>query len=172
MLFVCIMLLFFFFFCYWFLQMLFVISFVLVYWHIVCLFQLWFSIMRSSFNLLVFPNSMFTPFCIWKGYELSGEIALTNDQYYYYYFDDLAHYDEYTSNTAESICIVLFEDNGWKQEKLSICFGSLGRRPVNYLALPAYMCSRASCRRFASTIQPPPSDPSVVNSDDVNTKRS
>ena len=30
----------------------------------VCLFQVCFSIMRSAFNLLVFPNSMFTPFFI------------------------------------------------------------------------------------------------------------
>ena len=51
--------------------------FVLVYWHIVCLFQAWFSIMRSALNLLfLLPNSMFTPFFMWKGYVLSGEIAL------------------------------------------------------------------------------------------------
>ena len=50
--------------------------------------------MHSAFNLFVFPNSMFTPlllFCflkyfLWKGYELSGEIALKNNHYYYYYF--------------------------------------------------------------------------------------
>ena len=59
--------------------------FVLVYWHMDCLFQVWFSIMHSAFNLLVFPNSMFTPFFIWKGYVLSGEIALENNHYYYYY---------------------------------------------------------------------------------------
>ena len=51
--------------------------------------------MHSAFNLFVFPNSMFTPlllFCfvflkyfLWKGYELSGEIALKNNHYYYYY---------------------------------------------------------------------------------------
>ena len=32
--------------------------------------------MRSAFYLSVFPNFMFTPFFIWKGYVLSGEIAL------------------------------------------------------------------------------------------------
>ena len=38
--------------------------FVLVYWHIVCLFHVLTSIMHSAFNLLVFPNSIFTPlFC-------------------------------------------------------------------------------------------------------------
>ena len=52
--------------------------------------------MHSAFNLFVFPNSMFTPlllFCfvflnifLWKGYELSGEIALKNNHYYYYYY--------------------------------------------------------------------------------------
>ena len=31
--------------------------------------------MRSAFNLLVFPNSMLTPFFIWKGYVLLGEIV-------------------------------------------------------------------------------------------------
>ena len=43
--------------------------------------------MHSDFNLFVFPNSMFTQllfFFIWKGYELSGEIALKNNHYYYY----------------------------------------------------------------------------------------
>ena len=38
--------------------------------------------MRSAFNLLVNPNSMFTPFFIWKGYVLSEEIALKDDHYY------------------------------------------------------------------------------------------
>ena len=45
--------------------------------------------MHSAFNLLVFPNSMFTPllwFFYWKGYVLSGEIALKNNHYYYYYY--------------------------------------------------------------------------------------
>ena len=41
--------------------------------------------MRSAFDRLVFPNSMFTPFFIRKGYVLSGEIALKNSHYYYYY---------------------------------------------------------------------------------------
>ena len=62
--------------------------FVFVYWHIVCLFHFFISIMHSAFNLFVFPNSMFTPllfFFIWKGYELSGEIALKNNHYYYDY---------------------------------------------------------------------------------------
>ena len=41
--------------------------------------------MRSAFNLLVFPNSMFMQFfLIWKGYVLSGEIAIKNDHYFYY----------------------------------------------------------------------------------------
>ena len=49
--------------------------FVFVYWHIVCLFHFFISIMHSAFNLFVFPNSMFTPllllffiFIIWKYY--------------------------------------------------------------------------------------------------------
>ena len=41
--------------------------------------------MRSAFNQLVLPNSMFAPFFIWKGYVLSGEIAHKNNHYYYYY---------------------------------------------------------------------------------------
>ena len=69
-------------FCYWFLQMLFVSCFVLVYWHIDFLFQVWFSIMRSAFNLLVFPNSMFTPFFYVKGLCALLEIAFKNNQYY------------------------------------------------------------------------------------------
>ena len=62
--------------------------------------------MHSAFNLFVFPNYMFTSlllflcvcviyFCffifykyfLWKGYELSGEIALKNNHYYYYYYN-------------------------------------------------------------------------------------
>ena len=71
------------FFCYWFLQML--IVFMLCLGLMTqCLFQVWFSIMCSSFNLLVFPNSMSTQFFIWKGYVLSGEIALENNHHYYY----------------------------------------------------------------------------------------
>ena len=42
-------------------------------------------IMRSAFNLLVFPNSKFTQFFIWRDYVLSGEIALKNNHYYYYH---------------------------------------------------------------------------------------
>ena len=46
-------------------------------------------IMHSALNLFVCPNSIFhTVFCLfyWKGYVLSGEIALKNNHYYYYYF--------------------------------------------------------------------------------------
>ena len=56
-------------------------------------------IMHSAFNLFVFPNYMFTSllllffiklfffqYFLWKGYELSGEIALKNNHYYYYYY--------------------------------------------------------------------------------------
>ena len=42
--------------------------------------------MRSAFNLLVLPNSMSTPYYIWKGYVLSAEIALKNNHYYYYHY--------------------------------------------------------------------------------------
>ena len=78
MLFVCIMLLFFAIdFCKCFLFS----CFVFVYFiFLIC-------IMHSAFNLFVFPNSMFTSlffFFLWKGYELSGEIALKNNHYYYY----------------------------------------------------------------------------------------
>ena len=43
--------------------------------------------MHCAFNLLVFPNSMFTLSLLFylKGYVLSGEIALKNYHYYYYY---------------------------------------------------------------------------------------
>ena len=41
--------------------------FVLVYWHIVCLFHVLFCIMYSAFNQLFFHNSMFTPFSYVKG---------------------------------------------------------------------------------------------------------
>ena len=59
--------------------------FVLVYWHIVCLFHVLFCIMHSAFNLLVFPIYMFTVFSKWKGYVLCVEIALRNNHHYCYY---------------------------------------------------------------------------------------
>ena len=64
--------------------------FVLVYWHIVCLFHVLICIMHTAFNLLLFPESMFSPllFFVWKGYVLSGEIALKNNHYYYYYMTE------------------------------------------------------------------------------------
>ena len=45
-------------------------------------------IMHSAFNRFVFANYMFTSllfyfYFLWKGYELSGEIALKNNHYYY-----------------------------------------------------------------------------------------
>ena len=46
--------------------------------------------MHSSFNLLFFPNSMFTQlqFFYMKGYVLSGEIALKNNHYYFYCLEE------------------------------------------------------------------------------------
>ena len=45
--------------------------------------------MHSAFNLLVFPNFIFPSLLLllflsyWKGYVLSGEVALKNTHYYY-----------------------------------------------------------------------------------------
>ena len=50
-----------------FLQMLFVFMLCLCLLNIVCLFEVLFCIMHSAFNLLIFPNSMFTPFKKMKG---------------------------------------------------------------------------------------------------------
>ena len=68
------------------------------YFHAMSLFISFFliCIMHSAFNLFIFPNYMFTSlllfffflyffiYFLWKGYELSGEIALKNNHYYYY----------------------------------------------------------------------------------------
>ena len=72
----------------------FVIDFCKCFFFMLCLGLLTHSlfisgiILHSAFNLLVFPNSMFTPFFTYllKGYVLSGEIALQNNHYYYYYY--------------------------------------------------------------------------------------
>ena len=85
--------------------------------------------------------------------------------------DDQAPYDECTSSTAESISKVQFDDTVWKQAELLVHFGGLGLRSAYDLALPAYLSSHESCRRFASTIHQSPSEPSVENADDVNTTR-
>ena len=64
--------------------------------------------MHSAFNLLVFPNSMFTLllFFYWKGYVLSGEIVLINNRYYYYYYEELG-FNIGLSSYNECICTVL-----------------------------------------------------------------
>ena len=83
----------------------FVSCFVLVYWQI-ALFQVWFSIMRSAFNLLVFPNSMFTPIFIWKGYVLSGEIVLKNNHYNNYYYYVLINKPTYNNGHVVDLVVV------------------------------------------------------------------
>ena len=83
--------------------------------------------------------------------------------------DDLEAHDECTSNSAVSICNVHINDTGWKQAKLPVRFGGLGYRSVGDLALPAYFFSRESNRHFVSTIDPPPSDPSVESASDAIT---
>ena len=66
--------------------------FVFVYWHIVCLFHFFISIMHSALICLFFLILCLHRCCclflfyIWKGYELSGGIALKNNHYYYYYY--------------------------------------------------------------------------------------
>ena len=52
--------------------------------------------MRSA--LLVFPNSMFTPFFISKGLVISGEIALRNNHYYYFISLDLIPVGDFSKN--------------------------------------------------------------------------
>ena len=55
----------------------------------VFLFHVLICIMHSAFNLLFFPNSMFSSlwfFTKLQVYVLSGEIALKNNHYYYYYY--------------------------------------------------------------------------------------
>ena len=94
--------------------------FVLVYWHIVCLFQVWSYTMCSAFNLLVFPNSMLTPFFIWKEYVPSWEIAPKNNHYYHYYYylkhlrayNDITHYTNNLRHTAKM-------SKSWKQRSPS-----------------------------------------------------
>ena len=58
--------------------------FVMVYWHIVCLFQVLFCIMYSAFNLLVFIIMCSHCFFQWNGYVLSRKIARKNNNYYFY----------------------------------------------------------------------------------------
>ena len=45
----------------------------------------------------------------------------------------------------------------------------IGLRSANDLTLPAYLTSRESCRRLASTILPSPSEPTFENVDDIIT---
>ena len=52
---------------------------------------------------------------------------------------------------------------------LSVCFGGLGLRSANDLAIQAYLSSHESCRCLASTILPPPAEPSTENANDINT---
>ena len=40
----------------------------------------------------------FFKYCLWKGYELSGEIALKNNHYYYYYYYESSNTDMWTQD--------------------------------------------------------------------------
>ena len=84
--------------------------FVVVYSHIVCLFQALFCVRQSVFYQLVFPNSMFTPFFYnGKGYVSSGEIALNNNHYYYCVMTSSFHYStKWTSvSRLSALCVAI-----------------------------------------------------------------
>ena len=110
-------------------------------------------------------------FLLKNAFSLPRLLFLLRSSPCYCHFVDLAPYDECTSNTAESICNVQFDDTDWKQVKLPVIFGGLGLRSANDLALPAYLPSREACRRLASTILQPPSEPSAEMADDVITTK-
>ena len=64
--------------------------------------------MHSGFNLLVFPNSMLTPFFIYeRAMVLSGEITLKNNLYYYVLFSIIL-FQSLTLLRILSFFIVLF----------------------------------------------------------------
>ena len=85
----------------------------------------------------------------------------------YRHSDDLAPYDECTRNTSVLICNVQFDDTVWKQARLPVSFGGLCFRSADDLFIQAYLSSRESCRRLASTMLPLPSDTSFENAGDI-----
>ena len=112
MLFLCIMLLF----SHWFLQMLLFSCFVFVYWHIVCLFPSFFLASCTVLLICLFFLFLCSHRCccfvfiyifLWKGYELSGEIALKNNHYYYYYYC-LASIRRFLTSTATATFVSAF----------------------------------------------------------------
>ena len=61
--------------------------------------------MHSAFNMLVFPNSMFTLFRKNERAMCSSEIALINNHYYYYYYKNI---DNRSKNILLSHIYVLY----------------------------------------------------------------
>ena len=55
---------------------------VLVYWQIVCLFHVLICIMHSAFNLLVFPNSMYTPLLFFVFFIFIERAMCSPEKYY------------------------------------------------------------------------------------------
>ena len=108
-------------------------------------------------------------FLLKNAFSLPRLLFLLRSSTFYRHLDDLAAYEKCTRNTTESICNVQFDDTGWKQAKLPVCFGGIRLRSAGDLDLPAYLSSRETRQRLVSAILPPPSDPSVESADDVIT---
>ena len=64
--------------------------------------------MRSTFNLLLFPNTMSPSFFIRKGYVLSGEIAPKNNHYSYVPIPDPIDLPEWKMLTSFANVIMSF----------------------------------------------------------------
>ena len=75
--------------------------FILDCWHIACLFQVWFSIMRSAFNQLIFlilcPHHFV---CEMATCSLEKKAHINKHYYYYYYVSNI---NEYSRNVI--LCI-------------------------------------------------------------------
>ena len=55
-----------------------------IVWHLFV--DSWQVLQLPHLYLLLFCQELTTKYFLWKGYELSGEIALKNNHYYYYYY--------------------------------------------------------------------------------------
>ena len=86
------------FFCHWFVQMLFIfmLCLCLLTYSLFISFSLFASctvLLICLFFLIICSHRcwFFLNYFLWKGYELSGDIALKNNHYYYYYYSPFSH---------------------------------------------------------------------------------
>ena len=147
----------FFHFFHWLVQML--LIFMLCH----CLFLFLICIMHSAFNMFVFHNYMFTSlsslffvfvlkiffrYFLWKGYELSGEIALKNNHYYYYY--DVTPHLQRIQNYAARVILRLPKSSSITTHLKSLHWLPVKERSTYKIACLCYHCHSSTAPSYVA----------------------